>query len=53
MSGSVKIDFEDHEVSKLFDLLNKHKDEFPDLHEKVYQAMAKELFRRVNEETVL
>lgn len=45
---SVTITFEDTEIGKLFNLLDKYKDECPDLHEKVYQAMTDTLMRRIN-----
>jgi len=45
---NVTIVFTDTQVSELFNLLDAHKDEHPELHEHVYQAMTKELFGRVN-----
>lgn len=36
------------QVSKLFNLLDANKDEYPELHEVVYQAMTKELFNRID-----
>lgn len=48
-SRRVTITFGDQEVSKLFNLLEKYKDEAPDIHEIVYQAMTNELISRINQ----
>lgn len=45
---SVTIILKDSEASKLFNLLEENKAEYPDLHETVYQAMTKELMNRIN-----
>ena len=45
---TVTIIFKDDEVSELFNILDSHKDECPSLHEKVYQAMTKALFSRID-----
>jgi len=46
-NNQVTIVFKDSEASELFNLLEKNKDEHPDLHEKVYQAMFKTLMNRI------
>jgi hypothetical protein len=45
---TVTIAFKDNEISELFNFLDAHKNECPDLHEKVYQAMTKTLFSRID-----
>jgi len=45
---TVTIVFREDEISKLFNFLDERKDECPDLHEKVYQAMTKALFSRID-----
>jgi hypothetical protein len=44
----VVIEFNDSEVSELFNFLDKHKEEVPAIHEKVYQAMTRTLMARIN-----
>jgi|WetSurMetagenome_2_1015567.scaffolds.fasta_scaffold65360_7 hypothetical protein len=43
---SVIVQFSYDQVTELFSFLDQHKDEHPELHEVVYQAMTRELFSR-------
>ncbi len=44
----VTVNFSDKQVTELFNLLEKNKEDHPELHEVVYQAMTKTLMARVN-----
>lgn len=44
----VTISVDHHQAGELFNLLEDHKDQHPELHELVYQAMQQELFSRIN-----
>ena len=45
---TVTINFKDSEISTLYNFLEKHKEDYPDLYEKVYQDMTAELISRIN-----
>lgn len=44
---SVVVKFNDEQIVELFNLLDKNKEEHPELHEHVYQAMTRTLFSRI------
>jgi len=44
---SVVVKFSHEQAAELFSFLDQHKDEHPELHEIVYQAMTRELFSRI------
>jgi len=43
----VTIKLSDDEAGELFELLDKNKEQYPNLHERVYQAMTSELMIRI------
>lgn len=45
----VTISVNHQQAGELFNLLEEHKDQHPELHELVYQAMQQELFSRINQ----
>lgn len=46
--SKVTVTFSHAQAAELFNLLEANKDQHPDLHELVYQAMTQELFSRIN-----
>lgn len=45
----VHLTLDHQQAGELFNLLEDHKDQHPELHELVYQAMQRELFSRINQ----
>jgi hypothetical protein len=46
--NKVVIEFEDDEIGRLYELLDRNKESYPELHEKVYQAMTTTLLKRIS-----
>jgi len=46
--NKVTVSLSHTQAGELFNLLDRHKEEYPELHELVFQAMTQELFGRIN-----